>query len=101
MTITVPKDFNGSPIPELTIIYNFKKYVVNAGESWKFEDDGAAKHLIDTFPFVKRMGDLKNIKTYVPTPFGNPNRLSPKYLGQEEEDKILDGGYPGIEEDHA
>lgn len=99
MTITIPVDFNGSPIPELMIAHNFKKYVLHGGESWKIEDNEAAQHLIDTFPFIKRMGDLKNIKTYIPVSVGNPDYLKSKYLGQEKEDAgILDYG-PGIEVD--
>lgn len=98
IAITVLKEFNGSPIPELMTICNFKKYTLKAGESWIIEDDQAAMQLMDTFPFVKKAATEKNLEKYTPEVVGNANYLENKYLGQEKEDNgILDGGYPGLE----
>lgn len=82
------------------LVHEFKKYVIKAGESWKVEDE-VGRRFIDTFPFVKRMGDLKNIREYVPEKSGNPNFMKNIDLGQEDSSTLLDGDYPGVEQDNV
>jgi len=90
MTITIPEQFNDSPINELTLIYDFKKYTFKPGESWKV-DDAAGKHAIETYPFIKRMGDLKNIKEYKPELIKAFNPMANINLGQEDIADHIDG----------
>lgn len=91
INISIPETFNNQPVGMIDFSHNFKRYIFNPGENWSINDEDAAFKLLATYPFVKKLGGLKNIKTYVPQQTGDPDYLKPKSIINDQQVDQIDG----------